>query len=149
MQPYQFSMGKILDWREDLEEEARNTVKAAELKVRKEEQRLEALLKDSRKLKSDRLFNANIDSVKRHSLYQDMLNDKIIQQRLQIKEAEQELAAAQTALMKANKDKRMMEKLEEKERFLHIEAEKKEEQKQLDEISTLQFGRNFVFNPKS
>ncbi|GEL66210.1 flagellar export protein FliJ [Marinilactibacillus psychrotolerans] len=148
MQPYHFSMEKILDWREDLEEVAKKEVKDCENLLIMEKQKLESLLKESRKLKSDNLFKSNIDSVKRHSLYKDMLDENIIQQKLAIKNVEMQLNIAQEKLLKANKNKRIMEKLEEKERYGHKEAEKKEEQKQLDEISTLQFGRNFTFNQK-
>ncbi|MFL2070920.1 flagellar export protein FliJ [Marinilactibacillus psychrotolerans] len=148
MQPYHFSMEKILDWREDLEEVAKKEVKDCENLLIMEKQKLESLLKESRKLKSDNLFKSNIDSVKRHSLYKDMLDENIIQQKLVIKNVEMQLNIAQEKLLKANKNKRIMEKLEEKERYGHKEAEKKEEQKQLDEISTLQFGRNFTFNQK-
>ena len=148
MQPYHFSMEKILDWREDLEEVAKKEVKDCENLLIMEKQKLESLLKESRKLKSDNLFKSNIDSVKRHSLYKDMLDENIIQQKLAIKNVEMQLNIAQEKLLKANKNKRIMEKLEEKERYGHKEAEKKEAQKQLDEISTLQFGRNFTFNQK-
>ncbi|WP_407123592.1 flagellar export protein FliJ [Marinilactibacillus psychrotolerans] len=141
-------MEKILDWREDLEEVAKKEVKDCENLLIMEKQKLESLLKESRKLKSDNLFKSNIDSVKRHSLYKDMLDENIIQQKLVIKNVEMQLNIAQEKLLKANKNKRIMEKLEEKERYGHKEAEKKEEQKQLDEISTLQFGRNFTFNQK-
>ncbi|WP_225743896.1 flagellar export protein FliJ [Marinilactibacillus sp. Marseille-P9653] len=147
MQAYQFSMSKILDWREDLEEAAQKDVKSVEVKLMKEQQQLEALLRDSRKIKSDNLFKTDIDSVKRHSLYKDLLDDKIIQQKNRIHQVEIELEAVREKLKSANKDKRMMIKLEEKERLVHTEAEKKEEQKQLDEISTLQFGRNLALNP--
>ncbi|MFL2096469.1 flagellar export protein FliJ [Marinilactibacillus psychrotolerans] len=148
MQPYHFSMEKILDWREDLEEIARKEVKNSENRLTKEKQKLESLLKESRKLKSDNLFKSNIDSVRRHSLYKEMLDENIIQQKLVIKNVEAQLSIVRENLAKANKDKRIMEKLEEKERYVHKEAEKKEEQKQLDEISTLQFGRNFTFNQR-
>lgn len=148
MQSYHFSMEKILDWREDLEEVARKEVRNVEIQLMREKQKLESLLKDSRKLKSDNLFKSNIDSVKRHSLYKDLLDDKIIQQKVAIKEVEAQLTIVRENLAKANKDKRIMEKLEEKERLLHIDTVKKEEQKQLDEISTLQFGRDFAFNQK-
>lgn len=147
MQAYQFSMSKILDWREDLEEVAQKDVKSVEVKLMNERQLLETLLRDSRKIKSDNLFKSDIDSVKRHSLYKDLLDDKIIQQKNRIHQVEIELEAVREKLKSANKDKRMMIKLEEKERLVHTEAEKKEEQKQLDEISTLQFGRNLALNP--
>lgn len=147
MQAYQFSMSKILDWREDLEEAAQKDVKTVEVKLMKEQQQLEALLRDSRKIKSDNLFKPDIDSVKRHSLYKDLLDDKIIQQKNRIHQVEIELEAVREKLKSANKDKRMMVKLEERERLVHNETEKKEEQKQLDEISTLQFSRNLALNP--
>lgn len=131
MQPYHFSMEKILDWREDLEEVAKKEVKDCENLLIMEKQKLESLLKESRKLKSDNLFKSNIDSVKRHSLYKDMLDENIIQQKLVIKNVEMQLNIAQEKLLKANKNKRIMEKLEEKERYGHKEAEKKKNRNNL------------------
>lgn len=145
MQQYRFSMEKVLDWRADQEDAAQLVVKEKEDKVILEQQKLERLISESRRLKSENLFHNSIDHLKRHSLYKDLLDEKIIKQRLTLQKAEQELIQAKTDLQLAHKDKKVMQKLEEKELFRFKEVIKKKEQSQLDEISTLNYGRPSLF----
>lgn len=144
MNPYRFSMEKVLDWRSDQEEAAQRFVKEKESQLALEQNKLERILSESRRIKNENLFNQGIDHLKRHSLYKDMLDDKIIKQKLSVQKAQKELEAAQTALQLAHQDKKVMQKLEEKEQFKYKELVKKKEQSQLDEISTLSFGRPSV-----
>lgn len=145
MKSYRFSMEKVLEWRADLEDSAHLLVKEKEEALHKEQARLEGLIKESRKLKSENLFKSSIDDLKRHSLYKELLDDKIVRQKLAIQTAETELDRAREQLKEAHKDKKVMEKLEEKEKKRYIEFVNKKEQEQLDEISTLSFGRPTVY----
>lgn len=144
MQKYVFSMEKVLDWRSDLEGAAQQAVKEKQEDVRLQEEKLNRMTSESRKLKSEKLFYSSIDHLKRHNLYKEVLNDKITQQRLVLKKAEQDLAVAIEALKEAHKDKKVMEKLEEKEHTRYVDLLKKKEQDQLDEMSTLSYGRSFT-----
>ena len=72
-----------------------------------------------------------------------MLDERIVQQKNQVEIAEKSVEAARIALMEAHKDKKIMEKLKEKEYTFVMEQEKSEEQKQLDEMATLSYGRSF------
>lgn len=148
MASYQFSMNKILDWRLDQEEEASTQVKRLEEELHKEEHYLNQLLQESKKVKNQSLFSSGIDSYKRHDMYKELIDGKIIQQKQKVAKAEQAVETAQEALLQAHKDKKVMEKLDEKEREKFAASQKKEEQKQLDELSTLQYGRSLLF-PKS
>ena len=145
MQNYRFSMEKVLDWREDLEEEAQRVVKEKEDAILMEQARLDKIVSESRRLKSENLFKSSIDHLKRHSLYKDLLDDKIIRQRLSLQKAEQELEQARLDLQLAHRDKKVMQKLAEKEHYRFKEEEKKKEQSQLDELTTLTYGRPFLF----
>ena len=144
MQKYVFSMEKVLDWRSDLEGTAQQVVKEKQEVVRLEEEKLKRMTSESRKLKSEKLFYSSIDNLKRHNLYKEVLNDKITQQRLVLGKAEKDLALALDSLKEAHKDKKVMEKLEEKEHTRYVDLIKKKEQDQLDEISTLSYGRSFT-----
>jgi len=144
MQKYVFSMEKVLDWRSDLESTAQQVVKEKQEVVRLEEEKLKRMTSESRKLKSEKLFYSSIDNLKRHNLYKEVLNDKITQQRLVLGKAEKDLALALDSLKEAHKDKKVMEKLEEKEHTRYVDLIKKKEQDQLDEISTLSYGRSFT-----
>lgn len=144
MQKYVFSMEKVLDWRSDLEGTAQQVVKEKQEVVRLEEEKLKRMTTESRKLKSEKLFYSSIDNLKRHNLYKEVLNDKITQQRLNVEKANQDLVLAMDSLKEAHKDKKVMEKLEEKEHTRYVDLLKKKEQDQLDEISTLSYGRSFT-----
>lgn len=145
MQEYHFSMEKVLDWRGDLEDVAQLKVKEKEEAVNLEKNKLDRIIGESRKLKSEQLFHKTIDHLKRHSLYKDLLDEKIIRQRLAVEKAEQALSQSRKELQSAHKDKKVMQKLEEKERLRFNDSIKKKEQSQLDEISTLSFGRPSLF----
>ncbi|GEK89355.1 flagellar FliJ protein [Alkalibacterium putridalgicola] len=145
MQEYRFSMEKVLDWRGDLEDVAQLKVKEIEEKVQNETDKLNRIIGESRKLKSEQLFHSTIDHLKRHRLYKDLIDEKIIRQRLTVQKAEKELEQARVDLQSAHKDKKVMQKLEEKERSRYTDQVKKQEQLQLDEISTLSFGRPSIF----
>jgi len=145
MQNYRFSMEKILDWREDLEEVAQLKVKEKEESVQREKDKLDRIVSESRKLKSEQLFHSTIDHLKRHSLYKDLIDEKIIRQRLTLQKAEKELDQAVKDLHGAHKDKKVMQKLEEKEHHRFLDLTRKQEQSQLDEISTLNYGRPSIF----
>jgi len=144
MQKYVFSMEKVLDWRSDLEGTAQQVVKEKQEVVRLEEEKLKRMTSESRKLKSEKLFYSSIENLKRHNLYKEVLNDKITQQRLNVEKANQDLVLAMDSLKEAHKDKKVMEKLEEKEHTRYVDLLKKKEQDQLDEISTLSYGRSFT-----
>lgn len=144
MQNYQFSMDRILDWRTDQEEEARNHLTALQRQLKIEEDKLNQLLRESRKLKSGFSTSSGIDSFRRHDLYKDLLSDKIIHQKQQITQLTKKVQLAQEQLTQAHRDKKVMEKLEEKEFEQFKELQKKEEQKELDEISTLRYSRRLT-----
>lgn len=145
MAAYEFSMNKILDWRQDLEEEARQKLRTLENEKAKEEQVLQRFLKESRQLKSDSLFSSGIDTYKRHDMYKELLGDKIVNQKQRIAKIQKAIDQAQNQLVQAHKDKRVLEKLSEKEHEKFRDVQKKEEQKQLDELSTLQYGRRMLY----
>lgn len=138
-----FSMEKILDWRSDLEETAKR--KVAQVQVKREAQQavLEDLIRENIKVKNDRLKINKINDMRHQQLYQALLDEKIIHQKNQLDLTQKELEAAQAELLEAHKDKKVMEKLKEKELWTTAELIKKEEQQQLDEIATLSFGRVF------
>ena len=145
MPGYRFSMEKVLDWRSDQEDAAQRRVKDKEDKVRIEEDKLNRILTESRRLKNENLFYKNVDELKRQSLYKDLLDNKIIKQRLALQTAEQELTMVRNQLKEAHKNKKVMQKLEEKEHARFKDALKKKEQTQLDEIATLNFGRPMAY----
>lgn len=141
MSHYQFSMEKILDWRLDQEDAAKRKLVAVQQKLQQQQKILDELIQENILIKNASLKISQIEILKNQSLYKEMVNEKILRQKNLLTQIESEVQQAQEALMEAHKDKKAMEKLKEKEYIFTIEKEKKEEQKQLDEIATLSYGR--------
>ncbi|WP_027108797.1 flagellar export protein FliJ [Lacticigenium naphthae] len=141
MSRYQFSMEKILDWRKDKAKQAQQTVLEAEANLHKEQATLEKLLRESLQLKYADLKSNDIDGLRHHDLYKSLVSEKVVTQKTRVNRAEEVVREMQAALAESHKEKRVLEKLQEKEESAYYLAEKKEEQKELDEMATIQFGR--------
>lgn len=138
-----FSMEKILDWRSDIEETAKRAVGQVQVKIEAQQAVLENLIRENTKIKHDQLTTTKINDLRHQQLYKALLDEKIIHQKNQLDKTQKELEVAQSKLIEAHKDKKVMEKLKEKELWTASELMKKEEQKELDEIATLSYGRLF------
>lgn len=143
MTKYQFSMEKVLDWRSDTEEEKKKNLVQAQQSKQQQETILRRLINENIKIKNDSLSTNRIDVLRRQNLYKDMIDEKIIHQKNAVSKAEKEVEVARIELMEAHKDRKVMEKLKEKEYTFTMDQEKQEEQKQLDEMATLSFGKSF------
>ncbi len=143
MAKYQFSMEKVLDWRSDTEEEKKKNLVQVQQSKQQQETILRRLINENIKIKNDSLSTNRIDVLRRQNLYKDMIDEKIIHQKNVVSKAEKEVEVARIELMEAHKDRKVMEKLKEKEYTFTMEQEKQEEQKQLDEMATLSFGKSF------
>lgn len=140
---YTFSMEKILDWRSDTEEEKKKHLGQVQQNKQQQESLLQRLISENIKIKNDSLTTMRIDVLRRQNLYKDMIDEKIIHQKNTVHKAEKEVEVARVELMEAHKDRKVMEKLKEKEYTFTMEQAKQEEQKQLDEMATLSFGKSF------
>lgn len=140
---YTFSMEKVLDWRSDTEEEKKKDLAQVQQNKLQQETILQRLIGENIKIKNDSLTTSRIDVLRRQNLYKDMIDEKIIHQKNVVNKAEKNVEAARIALMEAHKDRKVMEKLREKEYTFTMEQEKQDEQKQLDEMAALSFGKSF------
>lgn len=136
-------MEKVLDWRSDTEEEKKKNLVQVQQSKQQQETILRRLINENIKIKNDSLSTNRIDVLRRQNLYKDMIDEKIIHQKNIVSKAEKEVEMARIELMEAHKDRKVMEKLKEKEYTFTMEQEKQEEQKQLDEMATLSFGKSF------
>ena len=140
---YTFSMEKVLDWRSDTEEEKKKQLGQVQQNKQQQETLLQRLISENIKINNDSLTTLRIDVLRRQNLYKDMIDEKIIHQKNIVHKAEKDVEVARVELMEAHKDRKVMEKLKEKEYTFTMEQEKREEQKQLDEMATLSFGKSF------
>ena len=137
----QFSMEKILDWRMDLEEQARLKVTQLKERLQTENHYLQELIKENRRVKNEVVDNVHIQSLRYNDYYKLVIDEKIIQQKNQMDLTRAEINAAQNKLISAHTDRKAMEKLKEKELLTYHLAEQRNEQMQLDEFATMGYKR--------
>lgn len=142
---FKFSLDNVLEWREDQEEAAKLNVSLVENELLKEKNKLQSLVNENIRLKEKSIFTVNVHHMRQEDLYKALLEEQIIQQKLVVERVEADLAEEKEKLLAAHKDRRIMEKLEERELESHKEEIDSAEQKQLDEFGTINFGRTAYF----
>lgn len=131
----------MLDWRVDLEDEAKLELNQAKQELEKEERYLQQLIRENIQLKEKAALNKRVDVMRQDDLYRKVLNDKIIQQKLIVEQAENDVQRAEERLVEAYQEKKVMEKLKEKDQQEYVDEMNAIEQKNLDEFATITFGR--------
>ena len=144
MSGYQFSLEKVLGFRSDKQDQVQRKVTELEANKKVEEMKLTYLINESTKLKSERIFETSMDSMRQQSMYQELTDYKIIQQKLVVEKAEKAISDAKLELTEAYKEKKVLEKLKEKDFASYIKEEQVTEQRFLDELSVLHHGRSFI-----
>ncbi len=138
---YKFSLQNVLEWRKDQEDEAKLELIQAKNTLENEHRYLTKLINENIRLKEKAALNKRVDVMRQDDLYRKVLNDKIIQQKLIVEQTEHDVKRAEKELLKAHQDKKVMEKLKEKEEAEYYEEIESIEQKNLDEFATMTFGR--------
>lgn len=137
----QFSMEKILDWRMDLEEEARLVVTNLKDRLLMENNQLQELIRENRRVKNEAMDSVHIQALRYNDYYKMVIDEKIIHQKNQIDRTNVEIKTAHQQLVGAHTDRKAMEKLKEKELLTRHLNEQRNEQMQLDEFATMSYKR--------
>lgn len=143
MKRHQFSMEKILDWRIKEEENARKSLLHAQSQMQQQQQQLKHLVNENTKLKHEQMKLTEISTLRYNHHLKGLIDEKIVFQKNAIDKAQSEMNELQEALLQAHKDRKIMEKLKERESVQVLAQVKSEEQKELDEIATLQYKKNY------
>lgn len=143
MKRHQFSMEKILDWRIKEEENARKSLLHAQSQMQQQQQQLTHLVNENTKLKHEQMRLTEISTLRYNHHLKGLIDEKIVFQKNAIDKAQSEMNELQEALLQAHKDRKIMEKLKERESVQVLAQVKSEEQKELDEIATLQYKKNY------
>ena len=138
---YKFSLQNVLEWREGQEDEAKLDLIQAKNTLEQEQNYLQKLIRENIHLKETSMLNKRVDVMRQDDLYRKVLNEKIIQQKLIVEQSENDVTLAERKLLKAYQDKKVMEKLREKEEEAYYAEIEANEQKNLDEFATMTFGR--------
>lgn len=138
---YKFSLQNVLEWRKDQEDEAKIELIQAKNTLETEKHYLTKLITENIRLKEKAALNSRVDVMRQDDLYRKVLNDKIIHQKLIVEQMEHDVNRAEAELLKAHQDKKVMEKLKEKNQQEYYDEIESIEQKNLDEFATMTFAR--------
>lgn len=137
MRSYKFSMEKILNLRESKEKNILEEMNSIRRKLEEQEITLRKLLKDANKLRKES-YN-NILELQYHNLQKSKLRDDIDEKNKEIDGILIELEDVRQELVEAQKERKIMEKLKEKDKEKYIKNIQSQEQKELDEIAVLKY----------
>ncbi len=138
---FTFSMQKILDYRAMLEEEAKVRLVKAQTMLKKEEDRHGQIQATLEEKKAEMSANMCMDAGSRWILESFIkgLNVDLAQSRLRLAQLHEILQQCKEMLLMRSKDKKVLEKLKEKQQERYYAAEKENERKFNDEAATLRF----------
>lgn len=141
MEEYSFYMEKVLDYREEIEKQ-----KAEEFaKIRYEISQMETeIAKLNLELKSinEKICSVqNVNELLQLQLYRELLEENIKMQKLLLTEKRKSLEEKRNELKKAQTDRKIMDKLKEKDYSQFVYKRNLKEQKELDDISVMKFKR--------
>ncbi len=134
---YKFSMEKILNLREDKEQTVKEHMGLVQTKLHTEKTQLLNIKEEIDGLKK-KTYKGLLE-MQSNNLYMENLYEKIQDQNKKIDETKKVLEDVRTELVAAQKDRKIMEKLKEKDFEKYRDRIKKAEQKELDEIAVLKF----------
>lgn len=136
-------MEKVLTVRQSEEDVAKKGFLEKKALQMAEESKLEHFKKASHEMKHNTQNFSNINSLRMQYLYQNFLDEQIVLQAKEVEKINQQVIEELDVLLDKQKNRKMIEKLKEKQLASYQEQYKKEEQKELDEMGTLRFGANY------
>lgn len=143
MGKYQFSMAKVLNWRENQEEHAKKKFLQKRVEQMEQESILADIVSASQNLKVSTTNFTNVNTLRQQHLYKNYLDEQIEIQEKELAKVSHETEAELQLFIGAQKDRKIMEKLKERQYDAYLKAEKIQEQKELDEMGTLRY-QSFV-----
>lgn len=145
MKKFRYSMQSLLVIKQKLEDQAKAAFAAAQLRLNEEEEHLLALqrqreeyVEEKRKVMSERL---DVPKLNRLQLAVEAMDDRIVRQKQNVKKAELALQKAEEALIDSMMERKTQERLRENAFEAYRQEMNAEEQKEIDERTSFQYGR--------
>lgn len=138
--PFRFRLQKVLDYREQLEEEAKVRLARAERDLRAGMEKLEAINAEIQRAEekcAGKLMNSGDRWL--HDQYLMGLNSDQHEASMQVRIMEQTVATARKYLAERAIERKSLDKLKERQKHQYIRSEQKQEQIFNDEISTIRY----------
>lgn len=139
MEAYKFSLEKVLEWRTDKEKDKARELAIIQRRLHEEEEKLEGLLNRLSQAKREIQSYKNIQKLQQQRLYIDQIEEEIERKKIEIEEITKRFDKSREELLAAQKDRKVMEKLKEKDFQSYKTQIQKKEQKQLDEAAILRY----------
>lgn len=137
---FRFNLQKVLDYREQLEEEAKVRLAKAQAELKKGEDRFNTLKNEIKKAEEASLGKLMSPGERwLHDQYMKGLYTDINEAALQLRMLRQLAEEARKALAARAIDRKLLDKLKEKKKYQFIKAEQKQEQNFNDEIATIRY----------
>lgn len=138
MAGYKYNLQRLLDIRISKEQEKKNQMGLAVQRLEKEKQRLK-LIKEELYLMKNRFAEETSEGMEVNELkllinYINYYKRSIKDQKLKIKMAEDHLSICRAELLTATQEKKMIEKLKEKDFEKYLYQEQKKEEKLVDDL---------------
>lgn len=141
MRGYKFSLEKVLEWREDNEKDTAKVFASIQNELQYQQNGLNSLRLEDENIKKKILTLNNINELKQQYLFKQSIEEKIERQIMLIDETTKKLEKQRLELLEAQKNRKIMEKLKEKDYNTYKEDIMNEEQKELDEMAVLKYGK--------
>lgn len=143
MSTYNFSMESVLEWRSNKEKSTMEKFAILQNEMLHHKAVLHNLKREYEGAKEKSMNHKNIQELRHHHYYQQILAEKIEKQIQVIHKITEKVELARLDLISAQKDRKIMEKLKEKDFTLYKDNIKTLEQKELDEMAVLSFKKPF------
>ncbi len=138
--PFRFKMQQVLDYRAQLEEESKVRLADAERRLRESRERLDAVLDElARAEEKSRMGLLQNGERWLHEQYLKGLRSDRAMAELQCRMQEQLAEEARALLAARAMERKLLEKLKERQKSQYLHAERLQEQHFNDEISTLRY----------
>ncbi len=141
MKSYKFSMESILNLRENKEKNTMENLAKVQNQLEIQKDILNDLIMEEEKIKSNCTKFKDIHELRHHNLYKEEVEEKISKQDELIDKTNIKLEEVRRELIEAQKERKIMEKLKEKDMDNYINNMKHIEQKELDEIAVLKYAQ--------
>lgn len=135
MEAYKFSLESVLEWRTDKEKNVLEQLSKIQREFQDKNEILDRLIREFTNANKKAGKYKSINELQRHNLYVENIEERIEEQRNILKMIEERIDNTMDSLLEAKKDRRIIEKLKEKNYKLYLDELKKREQKELDEAA--------------
>ena len=139
MKKYTFSMIKVLNWRTSQEEVAKKNFLQQKQELNKQEEILKNIKMASEDLKVSMANLGNINKMRQQHLYKNYLAEQIVQQTTQVEIARKLTEKELANFIEAQKERKILEKLEARQYEEYLAELKLFEQKELDEMGNQRY----------